>query len=151
MLKRTKGASMNTGFLRLSSSVTGLVVCAGLMGCDQSQTAKAPEPPPPVGIARLVSVATNDIAKTPELLDIAMMEGKTLYDMHCASCHGADLKGVKDQHTPDLTDNDWMYVGDDPDSGGVIHTAADVEKTILNGIRAMPKVTNLGSQQENDT
>jgi len=127
-----------------------VILAGGISACNQSSTTATPTPPPPVGIARLVSVATNDISKDPQLLNIAMTEGKALYEMHCTTCHGIDLKGVPDTHTPDLTDNNWMYVGDDVDTGGATHTAADVEKTILLGIRAMPKITNLGSQQAND-
>jgi len=40
--------------------------------------------------------------------------------------------------------------GDRCDSGGAVHTAATSRKTILLGIRAVPRVTNLGSQQAND-
>jgi cbb3-type cytochrome c oxidase subunit III len=128
-----------------------VVLSAALSACNQASdtTAKRGSNGAPT-LAQLASVATNDIAKNPQLLNIAMTDGKALYDTHCSSCHGTDLKGLPDKHTPDLTDNDWMYVGDDPDTGGAVHTAADVEKTILLGIRAMPRFTNLGSQQEND-
>lgn len=101
-------------------------------------------------LSRLTTVATNDIAKDPQFVELAVAAGKTLYGAQCSGCHGADLKGTPGQHTPDLTDNEWLYIGDNPDSGGGVHTAADVEKTIRLGIRAMPKVTNLGSQQYND-
>jgi len=135
---------------RNAKRLAAVLLGAGLSACNQSSTTVAPPPPPPVGIAQLASVATNDISKDAQLQNVAMTEGKALYEMHCSACHGMDLKGVPDKHTPDLTDNNWMYVGDDLDTGGVTHTAADVEKTILLGIRAMPKITNLGSQQEND-
>jgi cbb3-type cytochrome c oxidase subunit III len=123
-----------------------------LAACNRAPTT-ATNPPPADSSAALVplaSVATDDVAKTPEHLAIAMREGRTLYDAHCASCHGADLKGLPDKHTPDLTDDIWIYSGDDLDTGGIVHRASDVEKTILYGIRARPQVTNLGSQQAND-
>jgi cytochrome c oxidase cbb3-type subunit 3 len=123
------------------------VLAVGLASCNRAPNAAAGGT---AAIAQLTPVATNDIAKTPALLTVAMDAGKTLYETHCSSCHGADLKGIADKHTPDLTDNEWIYVGDDLDTGGAVHTAADVEKTILLGIRAIPRVTNLGSQQEND-
>jgi cytochrome c oxidase cbb3-type subunit 3 len=139
------GDDMKHGF------TTAAMVAVALSACNQSNTTTAQSAPAaPPGIAQLASVATNDIDKNPQLLNLAMTEGKALYAMHCSSCHGPDLKGSPDKHTPDLTDNDWLYAGDDPDTGGAIHKATDVEKTILMGIRAMPRVTNLGSQQEND-
>jgi cytochrome c oxidase cbb3-type subunit 3 len=129
--------------------LTAMVFAGVLSACNQN-TGTAQAPSGAADLARLASVPTNDIAKNPQLLNIAMTEGKRLSDMHCTSCHGADLKGVPDKHTPDLTDNEWMFVGDDTDTGGLVHTPADMEKTITLGIRAMPKVTDQGSQQAND-
>jgi len=139
---------MKHGHERLPATATAavIVIVALVSACNRSPNTTAGDG----GMTELASVATNDIAKNPELRSVAMTGGKTLYDANCSSCHGADLKGVPDQHTPDLTDNEWLYIGDDADTGGVVHTAADVEKTINLGIRAMPKVTNLASQQEND-
>jgi cytochrome c oxidase cbb3-type subunit 3 len=128
--------------VRILARTTLLASAVMLSGCNQQD--------PAARLAQLTPVPVNDIAAMPELNTIAMEEGRRLYEVHCASCHGADLKGLPDQHTPDLTDNDWMYAGDDLDTGGMIHTAADIEKTVTNGIRARPQVTNLGSQQEND-
>jgi cytochrome c oxidase cbb3-type subunit 3 len=122
------------------------IVATVLSGCNRSSDTASSD----AGVTKLASVATNDIVKNPEMQNIAMIGGKALYAANCSSCHGADLKGVPDQHTPDLTDNEWLYIGDDPDSGGAVHAPADVEKTVLLGIRAMPKVTNLSTQQEND-
>src|SRR5262249_35842493 len=68
----------------------------------------------------LASVAINDIAKSLRLNKTAMVLGRTVYEKSCASCHGADLKGVADQHTPDLTDAEWRFSGDDYQSGGMI-------------------------------
>src|SRR6185295_11858619 len=140
---------MKSGYRRLHAATNAaslVVVLAMLSACNRAPEAAAGN----AGAAPLASVATNDIAKNPEMLNVAMTAGKSLYDANCSACHGADLKGGGDKHTPDLTDNEWLYIGDDQDTGGVVHTAADVEKTVLLGIRAMPKVTNLGSQQEND-
>jgi cytochrome c oxidase cbb3-type subunit III len=122
------------------------VVAALLSACGRGQESAANGG----AVAPLASVATNDVAKNPELLNVAMTGGKALYEANCSACHGADLKGSPDKHVPDLTDNEWLYIGDDTDTGGTVHTAADVEKTVLLGIRAMPKVTNLGTQQAND-
>jgi cytochrome c oxidase cbb3-type subunit 3 len=84
----------------------------------------------------LASVAINDIAKSLRLNKTAMVLGRTVYDKSCASCHGADLKGVPDQHTPDLTDADWRFSGDDYQSGGMTKFPSDVEWTVRYGIRS---------------
>lgn len=47
----------------------------------------------------------------------------TLYTDNCASCHGADAKGLIDVGAPNLTDNIWLYGGD----------AASVRATLWNG------------------
>jgi cytochrome c oxidase cbb3-type subunit 3 len=134
----------------MSSRILVPIALAGaallLAACNRQEEAAAD---PAARLAQLAPVATNDIAITPELNNIAMEEGRRLYEAHCASCHGPDLKGLPDRHTPDLTDNEWMFAGDDIDTGGMVHSAADIEKTIRNGIRARPQVTNL-SQREND-
>ena len=65
-----------------------------------------------------------------------MVLGREVYDKSCASCHGADLKGIPDQHTPDLTDAEWRFSGDDYQSGGHTKFPSDVEWTVRYGIRS---------------
>jgi cytochrome c oxidase cbb3-type subunit 3 len=84
----------------------------------------------------LASVAVNDIVKSLRLNKTAMVLGRSVYDKSCASCHGANLKGVADQHTPDLTDSEWRFSGDDYQSGGVTKFPSDVEWTVRYGIRS---------------
>jgi cytochrome c oxidase cbb3-type subunit III len=84
----------------------------------------------------LASVAINDIVKSLRLNRTAMELGRTVYDKSCASCHGANLKGIPDQHTPDLTDSDWRFSGDDLASGGLTKFPSDVEWTVRYGIRS---------------
>src|SRR5262245_29016079 len=84
----------------------------------------------------LVSVATNDIVKSLRLNKTAIVLGRAVYDRSCASCHGADLKGLPDQHTPNLTDAEWRFSGDDLPSGGSIKFPSDVEWTVRYGIRS---------------
>jgi cbb3-type cytochrome c oxidase subunit III len=84
----------------------------------------------------LVSVPVNDIVKSIRLNAIAMMVGKEVYGKQCAGCHGADLKGSKEQHAPDLTDANWMFSGDDLPSGGLNKHPSDVEWTVRYGIRS---------------
>jgi cbb3-type cytochrome c oxidase subunit III len=84
----------------------------------------------------LASVAINDIVKSLRLNKTAMVLGRSVYEKSCASCHGADLKGVADQHTPDLTDAEWRFSGDDYQSGGVTKFPSDMEWTVRYGIRS---------------
>jgi cbb3-type cytochrome c oxidase subunit III len=84
----------------------------------------------------LGSVAVNDIVKSIRMNGSAMLQGKRVYEKHCASCHGTDLKGLPDKHTPDLTDADWQYSGDDLASGGLVKLPSDVEWTVRYGIRS---------------
>jgi cytochrome c oxidase cbb3-type subunit 3 len=84
----------------------------------------------------LIPVPVNEIAKSVRLNGISIALGKMVYEKNCASCHGADMKGSKEAHAPDLTDNEWRYSGDDLDSGGVIKQASDVEWTVRYGVRS---------------
>ena len=84
----------------------------------------------------LTSVAANDIAKSVRLSGAAMALGKTVYDKNCAACHGADLKGLAAQHTPDLTDAAWQFSSDDIASGGAANFPSDVEWTVRYGVRS---------------
>jgi cbb3-type cytochrome c oxidase subunit III len=84
----------------------------------------------------LASVPANDIVKSIRLNAGAELLGKKIYDKSCAACHGADLKGSSELHTPDLTDADWRFSGDDLASGGTIKFPSDVEWTVRYGIRS---------------
>ena len=77
--------------------------------------------------ARLLRTEPDSIAQDVQLADFAVDEAKPLFARHCASCHGADLKGDRVRGVPDLTDSDWLY--------GTGRTA-EIEKTILYGIRS---------------
>ena len=120
-----------------------LVVVAGV-GTTASIAAQQPpatEPEEEYGefLARpqeLASVAVNDIIKSIRLNAGAMSLGKKVYEKNCAACHGDDLKGIPDQHTPDLTDADWRFSGDDLASGGNVKFPSDVEWTVRYGIRS---------------
>jgi cytochrome c oxidase cbb3-type subunit III len=84
----------------------------------------------------LVPVPVNDIANSVRLSAISLAMGKMVYEKNCASCHGADMKGSKEAHAPDLTDNEWRYSGDDHASGGEIKFPSDVEWTVRYGVRS---------------
>lgn len=125
---------------RLSSAglvVLGICAAAGVA----AQQPSAPEPEEEYGefLARpgeLGSIPVNDIFKSIRLTAGAMSLGKKVYEMSCAMCHGADLKGLSDQHTPDLTDAEWRFSGDDLASGGNVKFPSDVEWTVRYGIRS---------------
>jgi cytochrome c oxidase cbb3-type subunit III len=84
----------------------------------------------------LGSVPVNDIVKSIRMNGSAMLLGKRVYEKACAACHGAELKGIPALHTPDLTDADWQYSGDDLVSGGLVKFPSDVEWTVRYGIRS---------------
>jgi cytochrome c oxidase cbb3-type subunit III len=86
--------------------------------------------------AELASTPVNEIVKSLRLNAQAMKLGEAVFEKNCAQCHGADLKGLAGQHTPDLTDNVWRFSGDDMDSGGRTKFPSDVEWTVRYGIRS---------------
>ena len=60
----------------------------------------------------------------------ALDEGRTIFESHCASCHGAAAKGNQSFGVPDLTDDERLY-----GEGKV----AEVEDIVRYGIRAYHK------------
>ena len=84
----------------------------------------------------LASLPVNEIEKSTRLNATAVAIGREVYAKNCASCHGADLKGSKTAHAPDLTDDDWRFSGDDRASGGVNKLPSDVEWTVRYGVRS---------------
>lgn len=53
----------------------------------------------------------------------AAVRATTLFQEQCASCHGADGKGLREFGAPNLTDKEWLYGG----------TRADIKSQIENG------------------
>lgn len=84
----------------------------------------------------LAGVPVNRIVKSLRLNAGAMALGRKVYAASCASCHGADLKGSAAAHTPDLTDAEWRFSGDDLATGGNLKMPSDVEWTVRYGIRS---------------
>jgi cytochrome c oxidase cbb3-type subunit 3 len=77
--------------------------------------------------AQLLYAEPDSIAANVTLARFAEREARPLYLKHCASCHGAELKGDTARGVPNLADSDWLYgVGRIP----------EIEKTILYGIRS---------------
>src|SRR6201999_1097904 len=56
-----------------------------------------------------------------------MSRGASAYSEHCATCHGAQLRGDPVMGVPNLADHDWLY-----GTGRV----GEIERIILYGIRA---------------
>ncbi len=77
--------------------------------------------------ARLLETDADLLPSKPDLVHYAEGLAKPAFRSHCASCHGADMKGEQAKGAPNLTDRIWLY-----DDGGV----ADIERTILYGIRS---------------
>ena len=77
--------------------------------------------------SRLLSTDPDKIPAQAELVRYADGLAKPAYAAHCASCHGADMKGDQKKGAPNLADGIWLY-----DFGAV----GDIERTILYGIRS---------------
>jgi cytochrome c oxidase cbb3-type subunit III len=123
----------------ISATLVVLAICAAAGTVAQQPPATEPEEEYGEFLARpgeLGSFAVNDIFKSLRLTAGAMSLGKKVYEKNCAMCHGADLKGIPDQHTPDLTDAEWRFSGDDLASGGNVKFPSDVEWTVRYGIRS---------------
>jgi cytochrome c oxidase cbb3-type subunit 3 len=84
----------------------------------------------------LAAAPTNSIVGSMRLNVTAMNFGEFVYRRDCAGCHGADLKGMPASHTPDLTDANWRFAGDELASGGAVKIPSDVEWTVRYGIRS---------------
>jgi len=133
----------NRAFRLVSTAVAAL----GIYVCYQTANKAAEQGPAPhdpteelgeflVRPEELANFSVNRIARSLRLHKAAVKLGKTVYVEHCAVCHGADLKGIPAQHTPDLTDSEWRFSGDDFESGGLKKFPSDVEWTVRYGIRS---------------
>ena len=76
---------------------------------------------------RLLAVLPNDAASDPALVSFAADEAAPIYAKHCASCHGADMRGRTDLGAPNLVDAVSLYGRGD---------VFDIERSVLYGIRA---------------
>src|SRR5690349_18736373 len=105
--------------LSMAALVIGFGLCSSPVRSFAEQAAAPPheeEEEPAEWLAKpeeLAHVATNDIVKSLRLNGQAVKLGREVYEKSCASCHGEDLKGIPAQHTPDLTDAEWRFSGDD--------------------------------------
>lgn len=54
---------------------------------------------------------------------VSAARGRELFQTQCASCHGADSKGLRQFGAPDLTDRDWLFGGEPRDIEASIYNA----------------------------
>ncbi len=93
--------------------------------------------------AQLSATPTDTVVNSAQLLRFALKQGHEVYEANCASCHGADMKGSAEVHTPDMTDNVWLYGGADIETFKI--APSDIEFTVRHGIHDLgdPKTRNL--------
>jgi cytochrome c oxidase cbb3-type subunit III len=93
--------------------------------------------------ARLAATPTDAVANSPKLLKFALKHGHEVYEANCASCHGTDMKGSAELHTPNMTDSFWLYGGADIETFKI--APSDIEFTVRHGIHDLddPKTRNL--------
>jgi cytochrome c oxidase cbb3-type subunit III len=130
----------------MNKTASLLVLSAAVGASWLAAVASAQQPPPREPeeeygewLARPAELATVPIDRIPRSLRLngqAMLLGQKVFAQHCAGCHGADLKGLPEQHTPDLTDAEWRFGGDDLPSGGATKYPSDVEWTVRYGVRS---------------
>jgi len=80
--------------------------------------------------AAILRADPDQILGDPNLRDAALASGKSVFDRHCASCHGADGQGNQDRGIPNFTDEDHLY-----GTG----TVSEIEQIARYGIRAYNK------------
>jgi cytochrome c oxidase cbb3-type subunit III len=125
--------------MSIAAIATGFGICDQTSNTAMAQTSS--KPPDEYGELlalpqELAPLAVNDIVKSIRLNATAMTLGSKVFEENCAACHGVDLKGIPAQHTPDLTDSEWRFSGDDLVSGGSVKYPSDVEWTVRYGIRS---------------
>jgi cytochrome c oxidase cbb3-type subunit 3 len=75
---------------------------------------------------RIAAASLDEIRKNPDLLQFASAGGGAAFRVNCVQCHGSGAQGFTSY--PNLNDDDWIWGG----------RLADIETTLLNGIRYAP-------------
>jgi cytochrome c oxidase cbb3-type subunit III len=114
-----RGMFATGGWLRLATVVVLLVLAGAAWALRSVQRSEL--------AGRLLATPPEEVALDDRLVRLANEEAKPLFATHCASCHGADMKGDRAHGTPNLTDAIWLY-----GNGSIYH----IERTILYGIRS---------------
>lgn len=76
---------------------------------------------------RFLKAPPDSIPADAALSRYAQSRGKSAYQEHCASCHGARFQGDPRRSIPNLADSDWLY-----GSGRV----SEIERIVMYGIRS---------------
>ncbi|MEP6883672.1 MAG: c-type cytochrome [Gammaproteobacteria bacterium] len=85
--------------------------------------------------SRLLRADPDSIAMNSALMALALRSGESLFEMHCAVCHGAQGQGDPQRGVPALNDVDWLYGTGD---------VSDIEQVAKYGIRSYhPRAWNL--------
>ena len=85
--------------------------------------------------ARLLRADPNLIPSNPALMGFAADRGRSLFEVHCAACHGTLGQADPARGIPSLSDADWLY------GTGLV---SDIEQVVRYGIRSShPKAWNL--------
>jgi cytochrome c oxidase cbb3-type subunit 3 len=69
---------------------------------------------------RTLAAYVQSLSGTP-VLEEALAGGEDLFAENCAACHGEDGRGNPELGAPDLTDDRWIYGGDDATLFETIH------------------------------
>jgi cytochrome c oxidase cbb3-type subunit 3 len=84
---------------------------------------------------RLLRADPNTIPDNPALMQFARERGQSLFEIHCAACHGGQGEADPARGVPSLADRDWLY------GTGLV---SDIEQVIKFGIRSYhPRAWNL--------
>lgn len=75
---------------------------------------------------RLLADLPAAAGRDPVLVRFAASEARPVFAVHCAVCHGADMRGNVALGAPDLTDGVWLW------GEGSVY---DIERIILYGVR----------------
>ncbi len=73
--------------------------------------------------SRIRDLPLEDIAKDPELRDVAFRAGSSAFKVNCVQCHGADASGGVG--FANLNDDDWIWGG----------SLEQIHQTITHGVR----------------
>jgi cytochrome c oxidase cbb3-type subunit III len=83
-------------------------------------------------LKKLLTVkSVGDIEQDPDLLQLSMAAGASLFGDNCATCHGSGGQGFTGY--PNLVDDDWLWGG----------TFAAIQQTLQHGVRAEDPETRI--------
>lgn len=82
--------------------------------------------------AALADAPLEEIRRNPELLKLALANGKAAFGDNCAGCHGSGATGRTGY--PSLQDDEWLWGG----------SLAEIHQTIRTGARASHDETRVG-------